>query len=246
MEPRFCGKCGKPLSECTCAGRAGSFGGHAAPRPATPMHSGRHYVQRFENIALCEGESAIRQYRIGVMKWFGSGTADVLVTNRRVIMHSQSNYLLMMASTLQEVAIDSITGISSYFGKGFKKLFLVLGIILTLLSFTLFSSFSALSRWNGSIGPISIVPWLVLLVGVALLLMSRRPSYLFSINAAASAEAINTSANMTGVRLSGHGTGILFTFKPTEESVTMMHELGACVMDIKSKGDYAAEVWKNV
>ena len=248
----FCGKCGRPTSDCTCGGRSVVIGGGGArPELEPPRRTSSSYVERFSNIAMSDGEIPIRNYAIGVMKTFGSGSTHVFVTNRRVIMRSESNYLLMSTNTLNEVAIESVTGVNNHFAKGFKKLYLIWGAILMVLGLGLlnFSSGGNSSYGYGyrsSLPGGAILPIVVLALGVLLLIFSRRPTYIFGLTTAAAGQALSTNINVTGVHLSRHGTGIVFTFKPTEDVITMMQELGACIMDIKAKGDHAIPAWKNI
>ena len=75
---------------------------------------------------------------------------------------------------------------------------------------------------------------------------SRKPSYLFSIYASSTGTAMEMGVNLRGKLFSSNGNSILFQYKPTKEAVKMMCEIGACIVDLKQKGDFAIDAWKKV
>ena len=86
----------------------------------------------------------------------------------------------------------------------------------------------------------------LILLGVAVFMgiSCRKPSYLFSIYATTSSQAMTTGVNLRGKLFGNNGNGIVFQYKPTQDALTMMCEIGACIVDLKTKGDYAIEAWK--
>ena len=73
---------------------------------------------------------------------------------------------------------------------------------------------------------------------------SRKPSYLFSVYASTSTQALTTGVNLRGKIYNSAGYGLVFQYKPTKDAIKMMCEMGACIMDLKNKGDYAIDAWK--
>ena len=51
-------------------------------------------------------------------------------------------------------------------------------------------------------------------------------------------------ANLRGKLLNANGYGIIFQYKPTREAMKMMCEMGACIMDLKERGDAAIDTWR--
>lgn len=235
MEKKYCGKCGNTIQDCTCSSVSQNTNNEYSSQPSPSKKSEVVFLQKptFDGIVLCSDETPIRQYEIGAMKLFGSGSATVTVTNRRVILHSFSRYLFSKTNMLQEVPIESVTGVSTYCGQGIKPFFLIWGTIFTLTGLALRSQLS--------------LPFVLffLFAGITLIFISRRPTFSFVVSAAMSGSGISTAVNVRGVMLSSHGNGIVFTFNATDEALSMMRELGACIMDIKAKGDIAIKDWQN-
>ena len=51
--------------------------------------------------------------------------------------------------------------------------------------------------------------------------------------------------NLRGKLMNSAGYGIIFQYKPTADAVKMIKELGACITDLKERGDAAIDTWKN-
>lgn len=253
MEKNFCGKCGKPLADCECPDRGRSsrgvvISGGGGSKVMRGSEGAKRTVKRFDTIALGDGEVPIRRYQIGRIQFLGSGSSHVLVTNRRVIAHSESHYLFTVTNSAQEVEIASITGVTTYLGKGFKKKLLTTGLALLVLSLILLIISSSYGRYLGMGGGVTGFGVFLLITSIALIIFSRRPCFIFSVNANNSGNALRTEVNTAGVLTSSHGGsgGLIFNFAPTEEVVKMIRELGACILDVKAKGDYAIDTWKNI
>lgn len=216
-------------------------------RPAeSPLRQaeGIRYAPRFMDIAMCNGEIPVRRYLVGRIPVFGNGEAQVLVTNRRLIYHSYSHFLLQKKWNLQEVSLDSVNGVNHYWGRGMRRVwfkYIVLALVLGIVSQLLLRGFNDF----GIRFPLNQIKWVFYGLVFLFSIIAFRPSYGLQINASNSESTMGTAVNMHGVVQSG-GNGIIFNFFPTKEAVTMMNELGACIMDLKVRGDYAIETWKNV
>ena len=227
-ERKFCGKCGNRIEECTCK--------RIIPPVDPPVSTGK-FMRKFNEIVLSEGEQMVRQYQIG-RSGLTNGAAIVYVTNKRVLLRTYSDYFFIKTNTLQEMNIDTISGVNNALVRGFNIRKLLLALVFLVAGFSCFGV--RYSAWAPLLG--------FVLLGVAALLVifSRKPSYLFSLMATTTSQALATSVNVMGVRGSSNSQGILFTLVPTDETITMMLELGACIQDIKAKGDHAIPYWKNV
>lgn len=225
---RFCGICGKPSGTCTCAGRS------AAPR--TVPRSGGNWRKAFDSFTLCNDEQIVKEYEIGAVKLLGTGFAKMTVTNRRLILRMRSSFMFRKYAAIQETQIDGVTSIISSVDQGFKMKFILWGLIFAAAGVFLTFYTSGLPTMAGGAA--------CLLLALVLLSYSRKPAYQLSIFAGNASSTIATSGNQVGIRKRQPGEGIVFTYYPTPEAYVMMNELGACVYDIKTKGDYAIDHWR--
>jgi len=249
MERRFCGKCGRPIGECSCGETVHNttgFGSSKSEHEATGR-AGSYYINRFDRIALTQGEVVVRQYHIGefVKSIFlpGKGSASIIVTNKRVISKQDSDYMGSSSTSVEELNLESINGVKNYYYQGYTIWRLILAIVGILAGLFLF--FGAFGRY-GVNGEQMIGSLIALAIGVYMALTCRKPSYLFGIYAAASTPAMEMGANLRGKIFNAAGNGIIFQYKPTKEAVKMMCEIGACIIDLKTNGDYAIDAWKNI
>ena len=263
VERRFCGKCGRPIAECICgksaernpqgfgAARFGQEGG-IQERSTTDFgavrseqertnRAGSYYVERFDNLALAQGEVVVRQYHIGkfasVLGISGKGDSSILVTNKRVISKSDTNYFFTSSNMVEELELENVAGVKTYDSQGITRWRIAVALAAL---FAMFSCFS-MARYSGMM----VVAGLVMLaVCVWMILTCRKPSYLFSIYSGAMSQAMVMGANLRGKLLNSNGYGIIFQYKPTKEAVRMMSEMGACILDLKQRGDAAIDTWR--
>ena len=240
MERKFCGLCGHPLGTCSCDRSAfqryGTTGFHAAQSDVVGNNQSSSYIiAQFDNIALSQDEVAVRQYHIGkfsgLLSLFGQGNSYMLITNKRVISKSDTNYFGTSSNSVEEIALENITGTKTMYDKGITIWKLVLGILFIL---------GALFSLN------TLEGWLSLAVGLFLIFWCRKPSYLFHLYSNESAPAMSSGANLRGKIMNSAGYGLVFQFKPTQEAIPMMREIGACISDLRAKGDYAVQAWRNL
>ena len=250
MERRFCGNCGMPVGSCTCGvsnGPTTGFGGHKADEEI-PGRSGSYYIRRFDKIALIQDEVVVKQYHIGEfakgLGIAGKGSASIIITNKRVISKQDSDYFGSSNTSVEEIMLDTVMGVKNYYSQGYTIWRLVVAAISALFGIISLITTFASSRYG--IDALSLLISLGLCgLAVYMAFTSRKPSYLFSIYSSASNRAMEMGANLRGKIFNSNGNGILFQYKPTKEAVKMMCEIGACIVDLKTKGDYAIEAWKN-
>ena len=240
MERKFCGKCGKPIGECVCnvtAQPTTSFDRHSTMEAMN--HSGSYYIKRFDKIALIQDEVVVKQYHIGEFAKNaasgGKGSASIIITNKRIISKQDSDYLGSSSTSIEEIALESVVGVKNYFSQGYTVWRLASAAVLALVA--LVSLFSG--EFRGVLTGL-IFGALAVYMGIS----SRKPSYLFSIYASSTGTAMEMGVNLRGKLFSSNGNSILFQYKPTKEAVKMMCEIGACIVDLKQKGDFAIDAWK--
>ncbi|MBE5779416.1 MAG: hypothetical protein E7331_08830 [Clostridiales bacterium] len=258
MENRFCGKCGQPLGTCSCDTtdiRHYASAGTQAARQNGAGTEPNFVVNQFDNLALGQGEVAVRQYHIGRYGWFkrlfGRGNSYVLITNKRVIHKTDASCLGTNTNTVEEINIDCVNGVRNMRKRKLSFLRILLGLLLIycgiVMFFQLGDFFDVLENvmydlfdWDLSL----IVPGLFFMILGVLQIVPRKPSYLFHVYAYNSAPALLSGVNLRGKTFGL--TGIVFPFKATKESIVMMREIGACILDIRNKGEAAVKAWKNI
>lgn len=249
MERKFCGKCGKPIAECICEKNEPKFGATDFSAKRSEMEktnrSGDYYIERFDNIALAQGEVVVRQYHIGEFKnrlgiISGNGKASVIITNKRVISKQDSTTAGASSTSVEEINLENVQGVKNLYSQGYTIWRILLAI--AWLPAGIGGFFTAFSHG------VNLLELLISLVFIALggymAITCRMPSYLFSVYASSSAQVLTTGANLRGKLFNSKGNGLIFQYKPTKEAIKMMCEMGACIMDLKNKGDYAIDAWK--
>lgn len=269
MERRFCSKCGKPVAECICnigkptpkqicskchnpieectcpKGATTGFGSEKSSWEET-NRAGAYYIKRFDKIALIQGEVVVKQYHIGEFAKglgpAGKGSASIIVTNKRVISKQDSDFFGSSSTSVEEITLDNIAGVKNYYSQGYTIWRLIIAGFSALIG--LGAILTSFGGWRG----FNFLQFLLGLAccGVAVYMgyTSRKPSYLFSIYASNTNQAMVMGANLRGKFFNSGGYGIMFQYKPTKEAVKMMCEIGACIVDLKQKGDFAIDAWK--
>ena len=265
MERRFCSKCGMPLDQCICEDEKKTLSRSSeaafpqfkiekldtksavktAPTVSRPTVRNEN-PEKFEMVTLTQGEIVVRQYKIGEfakgLMPVGTGSASIIITNKRVISKQDSEIKGTTSLSVEEIALDSVVGVKNYYAVGLSILKAILGVICCLIGFV----FLVLLFVKGSFLRDLIGMVIGFGLGLFLVIKCRKPSYLFSVYASSTNTALETGVNLRGKLFNSGGNGIVFQYKPTAEVVAMMNEIGACIMDLKNKGDYAIEQWKNV
>ena len=203
---------------------------------------GDTYLEKLDNIELAHGEVIVRQYNVGkFVKMFGigHGSATIIVTNKRIISKADTNYLLTSSNMLEEVSLKDVIGVKNYYAQGITK-WRLMGAIYSFIAWIM-----ALIMAFQEGGAAFLLPLIVAGIMVYFIVTMRRPSYLFHIYCSAINTAMVTGVNLRGKLMNSAGYGIIFQYKPTRDAVKMISELGACITDLKERGDAAIDTWKN-
>jgi hypothetical protein len=241
----FCEKCGNQLLEgqyicpnCSDSNKVESENDYGDGYEMTvDMKMGRDTPQTLNGITLSNEEFAVRTYRCSQLK-FPSCTGYLSVTNRRVLFHGYGG----SSRIVDEVPLDSVSGISTLYGGKLLVGRLIAGIILTIASLVIFTI--AQDEW-GDPSPMSIgIAILALIIGVALLATCYRKTFVLKIY---SSKANNSPIDIGSGAGGSIGSSALFTVVayPTGQTGKMMLELGAMINDLQNMGDYGVERWKN-
>jgi hypothetical protein len=193
-------------------------------------------------IALADGETVIRKYEASVLKK-PRAKGYLIATNRRLLFSGEANGISGKSIISREVKIDQVTGIESYFGKGWSLGKLIFGIILTILFLSLMNSTSL---------AILGLAW----PGYIFYKMVKNPGNQMSLNIIASSQspsavgvAVEQGTGLLGNLFSSLGLGGSHAWMsvaasgPGRHTEVMIRELGALIQDIQTKGDLALEKW---
>lgn len=234
MERRFCGKCGRPVSECICGDNK------VIPVVNEPV---TRAGERFDNIALAQGEIVVRSYNIGKYSKFfglsGKGTAKMLITNRRVISKQDMRQGSGHASFVEEISLNEVSGVKTYYGRNLdwgRLLIAIAAIIVAIIGIV------GAVQADASLLVMTLAGAIVAAIMFFTMIKTR---YLFSIYTRASSSAMTMTAKMRGRMIRG-GNAIIFQYEPTKEAMAMMNEIGACIMDLKARGSAAIDSWKKI
>jgi hypothetical protein len=156
------------------------------------------------------------------------------VTNKRLIYHSHSRD----SRIVDEVQLNTVTGIRSFYGSKINYIMLVLGIVCSL--FALRNIFSLNRSWSPSLDIL-----MALVLGVAAAAMFyfcyRKTFRLLVFSSGATGTPIAVGEGFGN--LGGNSALLSLTATPTEETDQMMRELGCVVGDLQTMGDLAIERW---
>ncbi|MED4139332.1 zinc ribbon domain-containing protein [Priestia megaterium] len=205
-------------------------------------------------LALADGERVIRKYEASVLKKPKSN-GYLIATNRRLIFSGEASGVSGRSLLVREVKIDQVSGIDSFYGRGWSIGKLVLAIILIVV-------FIFLSQMANSMYLSGLSTFLLFgLLWPAFLIykMITNPGNQMALQIIAS----NQSPSAIGVSVE-QGTGVLGSLfsslglggnhawmavaaaGPGRHTETMVRELGALIQDIQVMGDHAIEKWNEV
>jgi hypothetical protein len=226
----FCENCGKEIIEGReyCGNCGVSVNGSVIEgKDNNAMEENYSYNHDKSFVQLSENEMKIKTYHCSTLKR-PSGDGYLTVTNKRVVFHGYG----ASSRFVSEVPIETVAGISTYYGKGWKLPFIILGVICS------FAFFGTLSLGNGFLAIITL--------GIAALFffLARNVSYNLSVfSTGGSSTPINIGNGTLGTMIMGQGAALTVVASPTSETEKMMDELGAIVMDFKTMGDHAIDKW---
>lgn len=182
--------------------------------------------------SLADGEYKIISYLCSQLK-FPKCEGRVTVTNKRLIFHGVGGGF-SDNRIVQEVGIQEVRGISSYYGLHIYWGKLIFGIIFTLIGLAAFATMSqsyGYSGYGSSSSDGSLLMLLVLAVGVYFVVTAFRKAYFLSVytRAMSAGIEIGNGANT----LLGNSAVFSIVGAPNRETDKMMKELGAMVMEIQ-------------
>lgn len=180
---------------------------------------------------LSKGETEVKTYYCTTLEDpFAQGY--ICVTNKRVIYYAFGE----SSKRFNELYIDKISGINSYYGMGRVTQYLknaITGVLAAIFFKTVLSD-------------ISILMWGSLLVSgfyIYKYFFDKSIIYYFDILSEAS-NSSGISIGLFGGNITGQGAAISTKAIPTQQTHVMMKELGAMILDLKNLGDHAVEMWK--
>ncbi|OLS41142.1 hypothetical protein [Bacillus sp. MRMR6] len=206
-------------------------------------------------IALANGEKVVRKYEASVLKKPKS-KGYLIATNRRLIFSGEGSGISGKSVLVREVKIDQISGIESFYGKGWSIGKLILAIILTIFFLMMYS---ATSSPYGVVG-ISFL-FLLALAWPAYIVykMVTNPGNQMALQVIATAQspspigvAVESNTGILGTLFSSLGLGGSHAWMsvaaagPGKHTEVMVRELGALIQDIQVMGDHAIEKWGQV
>lgn len=189
-------------------------------------------------VKLSENEIKIKTYHCTTLKK-PRGEGYITVTNKRIVFHGYGG----SSKLTSEVHIETVTGISTYFGRGLNILFLILGILASLACLFFLSNergiFSGYAEsW------VVILTFITLGLAIWFFCLCRQASYNLAIfSSGANGTPIILGDGSFGSMLTRQGALLTVSADPTSESEILMNELGAIVLDLKSMGDHAIKKW---
>lgn len=235
----FCPNCGMPISKGDeSVNQNNKYTHDSAKRKLKPVvkpNSDNRKSGDRAGLILADGEVIVKQYNCANV----SGAKGYLtVTNKRLLFNA-SNY--SSSSRLsQEITLSSVSGLSSYYGYNFRLGRIIAGGIMAFfgLMFVLGMEDSLVSGVTGLVGLI------LLIIGGILIFFGIKKSFLIAIYA----KDVSLSPIVVGEgpnSLIGNSALLTLSSERTNDTDTMLNELGAVVQDLQSMGDFAIEKWQN-
>ncbi|MEH7254441.1 zinc ribbon domain-containing protein [Neobacillus niacini] len=206
-------------------------------------------------IALANGEKVVRKYEASVLKKPKS-KGYLIATNRRLIFSGEASGISGKSVLVREVKIDQVSGIESFYGKGWSIGKLVMAIILTIFFLIMFN---ATKSPFGGMG----ISWIFLLAlawpAYIVYKMVTNPGNQMALQVIATAQSpsaigvsVESGTGILGALFSSLGLGGSHAWMsvaaagPGKHTEVMVRELGALIQDIQVMGDHAIEKWGQV
>lgn len=196
-------------------------------------------------VILSDDERLVRSYICSELS-FPKCVGHLSVTTRRVIFHGTSSN----SRVVDEVALDSISGISTFYGSKILFKRIIIGLIALFASIMMISQNVSASQQSSSWGfaatspsfpPLLIIAGFVVAV-VCFILSHRKVFFLKIYSSKATAAPIIVGEGYGGT--GGNSAVYAISARPTSETDAMMKELGATINDIQMLGDLGVEQWK--
>lgn len=186
-------------------------------------------------IKLVNGEKMVRTYHCTTYGFFRKKEGYMTVTNKRVIFESMD----ATSRISNEVTLDSVSGFKNYYGMNISPGLLISAVIFFLFAIGMFQV--ATQMYRGGIIFVFYALMLIALAAVCGFLAIKR-SVVVSVF---SSKATGTPISVGEGPRSMIGNGSVYTMvgRPTEDTGTMIREIGAMVQDLQTRGDHAIEDW---
>jgi len=235
-------------------------------------------MQNYKLTKSSKTEKEVKSYHCTEML-FPSCDGFLTVTNKRIIFHGLANTANLLdvvitgtrnffrSSTERkcrailgddiqnrvsiEIDINTVSGVSSYYGIKTNLIMLVFGILALILPLPVYRQFRAFqSMWRGfgmeyNFGIEALAIFFVIIfitIGLALIGYCRRPIFHLQIFSSQATGAPITIGEGIG-NLGGAKVMCALVGRPSKDTNLMMTELGALVSDIKEMGDHAIDLW---
>ena len=190
--------------------------------------------QTITGIKLVKDEKMVRTYHCTTYGLIRKKEGYITVTNKRVIFESVDT----TSRVANEVVLDGVTGFRNYYGLSISPALLVTAFILGMSAVSLFGT--GLNFYGGN--PFILPSIIMLMIAGACGFFAFKRSVVVSVF---SSKASGTPICIGESPRSMIGNGALYTMvgKPTEDTGTMIREIGAMVQDLQTRGDHAIEDW---
>lgn len=207
----------------------------------------------------CENERDVKTYHCTQLK-FPPCAGYLTVTNKRLVFHgfssglggsfleglfrSAGNDTGTNSRIVNEVKIDSVSGLNTFYGAKINTLKFILGCILLVIAIAFFATANGTNWMTGrreTSGFKIVMGFAFAAISIWQFLRSFRRSFFIKIYSSQTTGAIAIGEGVGSVI----GSAAVFSMSalPTAETDQMMQELGAMVLDIQALGDRALEKW---
>lgn len=198
-------------------------------------------------IALADGEKVIRQYEATTLE-NPKTEGYIIATDRRLIFSGEAQGLKGQSMIVNDVKMDHVTGVHAFVGGGnnFSKIiWIVIFSIITLILGNISSVF-----YLGLLIPAFIVykliknPLKTSMMSMVIMADNQTPSSI-QISAASQSGSF-ISALFSKQNFDGNHAWMSVSAAPGKDTLAMIKEIGALVLDIQAKGEHAADRWMNI
>ena len=192
-----------------------------------------------DKIMLGTDEKRIKTYLFANLK-LPDAKGYLTITNKRVLLHAKGK----TSEVFEECSIDSVTGTNTSYGVNWSVMKLLIGVVLIIGSIIDFISASKFDIFSS----VEFVPIMLgilsLVIGVLFIFLSRnRYFYLSILSLDAKGILIACESGRLSDAVSPAYANPAKIAMPTKVTPYMAKEIGAIIMDVKSKGDEAIEKW---
>ena len=180
-------------------------------------------------VKLTEGEIVIRNYSVSKVM-FPPMKGYLMVTNKRIVLYGSA----FKSRIYQEVQIDSIGAIDSFYGFGINVFMLAVGLVIL---FARAFYMDEVGRYMNSTGKFYM--FIFLIVGLFFVIFAFHNSLIIQIKSnKATGIGIHYGKTQTyGV------TSILLKGRAGQDTDLMMSELGAILLDVQQYGEIGVKKW---